>query len=174
MFSSRSILLPGPLLSVAAYGLVLVAEAAKRAEGLGFAERFGFGRLADGFGKVGPGDFHLKLDGWEYVALAGMLAALLAGIAGVRRVPGWLPPVYLGGLLASGGWAALVTVLYLPLFLFRAVIDPLPMDGEFFDDLAARYMMAGLWPLFLLLWISAALFRNWPGRAATATLENHV
>ncbi|RYD37135.1 MAG: hypothetical protein EOP87_04125 [Verrucomicrobiaceae bacterium] len=77
-------------------------------------------------------------------------------------------------MVGLGGWAGLLMVIYLPVFLFNLVCEPLPMDGEFFDDQLARYMMAGIWLMFLLIW-SLSAFITWrPARTPESRNRKHV
>ncbi|RYD68713.1 MAG: hypothetical protein EOP84_29795 [Verrucomicrobiaceae bacterium] len=162
---SRPLLLvSGTLLSLAVYGLAVWGETARNAEGLGFNERFGIDRLVDGSGKVGVRQFKdLRFEVWEYLSLGGMLVLLIATLAGAGRVSKWIPAAYLGILTVLGGWKGLLMVIFLPLFLFNLVSDPLPMDGEFFADSVARHMGAGVWLLLLLVW-SLSGFIRWRPR----------
>ncbi len=175
MTPSRSILLSCTLLSLVAYGLGVWGEAARDAAGLGFNERFGVGRLAEGFGKVTwQGIMGLRFESWDYLMVVGMIALLVAALAGVRRISRWVPAMYLAALLSLGGWPGLVVVVYLPLFLFCLASDPLPMDGEFFADQMARFMMAGIWMLFILVWTLAAFIRWRPAWMSEPRRGRHV
>ncbi|WAC20394.1 hypothetical protein OVA24_03250 [Luteolibacter sp. SL250] len=168
-------LLSVSVLSLAAYALGLWSEAARNAAGLGFNERFGVARLAEGFGKVGLGDLPWSgMDPWEYFAVAGMFAALVAGISELKRIPGWLPPAYLTTLVAMGGWVGLWLAIYIPWFIWCLATDPLPMDGEFFAEDLARYMSAGVWLLFLLI-LSIMAFIKWlSGKKGETNNRNHA
>jgi|GEM_PF-1739244 len=162
---SRPFLLAsGALFSIAAYGLAVWADAARSAAAVGFSERFGIGRLLEGSGKVGVTHFKdLRFEVWEYLSIGAMLVVLVAALAGVGRISKWIPTAYLGILLVLGGWKGLLMVIFLPLFLFNLVSDPLPMDGEFFGDSVARHMGAGVWLLLLLVW-SLSGFIRWRPR----------
>lgn len=163
------------LLSIAVYGLALWSEAARNAAGLGFNERFGIARLAEGFPKVTAQEWHqLRFDHWEHVAVVGMIAALIAAIVGIRSVPRWLPPAYLAVLLIMGGWVGMVMVVYLPLFVFSLLTDPVPMDGEFFEDSVARYMAAGVWLSCLLVWSVKAFINRPPKVKAEPRVHHHA
>lgn len=175
MTPARPITLSATLLSLAAYVLGLWSEAARSAADLGFNERFGVGRLADGYGKVTWQALgKLRFENWEYLMVAGILALLVAASAGVKRIPRWIPAAYLAVLLSLGGWVGLVMAIYLPVFLFNLASEPLPMDGEFFADQIARYMMAGIWILFLLGWSLSAFIRLRPTWMPEPKNRKHV
>lgn len=150
---SRMVVLFGTLLSLVVYVLAIWGEMARKAEGLGFNERFGVGRLVAGFWEVSWEDLEgVRFGGWEYLVFAGMAAALLVSLAGVERISAWVVPIYLAVTLTLGGWVGMVMAIYLPWFLFCLVADPLPMDGEFFEDHVARGMAAGVWLAMVLCW----------------------
>lgn len=150
---SRFTVFCAALLSIAIYGLSLWGEAARNAAGLGFNERFGVARLAEGFGKVTARELEgIRFEHWEHLAVAGMLATLVVAIFGIKSIPRWLPPVYLAVLVAMGGWAGMIMAVYIPYFLFCLLTDPTPIDGEFFEDNVARFMALGVWLSCLLVW----------------------
>lgn len=76
MIPYRLLTLSGSILSLVAYGLGLWSEAARNAAGLGFNERFGVGRLAEGFGKVTWHEFAKRFVGLLICSLG---AAVLPG-----------------------------------------------------------------------------------------------
>ncbi|WAC20393.1 hypothetical protein OVA24_03245 [Luteolibacter sp. SL250] len=151
---SRPLLLvSGTLISLIAHGVAVLGEAARNAEGLGFSERFGIGRLAAGLGKLTFRQLKdIQFEVWEFLSFGGMVAVMAAALAGMDRGSRWLPVGYLSLLVVLGGWKALLMVFYAPIFLFKLVFEPLPMDGEFFADSTARYMGAGVWLLVLSVW----------------------
>ncbi|MBX3741108.1 MAG: hypothetical protein KF712_08970 [Akkermansiaceae bacterium] len=159
---SRPLLLvSGTLVSLIAHGVAVLGEAARNAAGLGFNERFGIDRLAAGLGRVTSRQFkELQFEVWEYLSFGGMVVVLAAAFAGMERGSRWLPVAYLAVLVVLGGWKGLLMVVYLPVFLFNLVFEPLPMDGEFFADSVARHMGAGVWLLVLLVW-SLSGFIKW-------------
>ena len=153
MNPSRFTVFCAGFLSLAMYGLSLIGEAARSAAGLGFNEQFGVARLAEGFGKITARELDgIEFERWEFLAVAGMFAAILVAVFGIRSVPRWLPPTYLAVLTAMGGWAGIVMAVFIPYFLFRLITDPTPMDGEFFEDNVARHMALGVWLTCLLVW----------------------
>lgn len=138
-------------------------------------ERFGVSRLVDGFGKVTWLDLgKLRFEGWEYLMVVGMVALVVAVNVGVRRLSRWIPASYLALLLGLGGWVGLVMVIYLPILLFNMVSEPLPMDGEFFADQLARYMMAGIWLVFLLVWSLLPCITGRPAWTSEPGSRKHV
>jgi len=158
---SRPLLLvSGTLLSLVVYGLAVWAEAARTAAGLGFSERFGVSRLLGGFGKVTTRQIRdMQFEIWEYLSVLGMVVVMAAALAGMKRVSRWVPAGYLAILVLLGGWAGIMLVVFLPVFLFNLISDPLPMDGEFFAESSARYMGAGVWLVVLLVWSLSGFIR---------------
>ncbi len=172
---SRPLLLAsGTLLSLVAYVLAIWGESARNAAGLGFNEGFGIGRLAEGTGKITFQHFKdLRLEVWEYLSVAGMIVVLAAALAGAQRPSRWLPVAYLAILTVLGGWKGLLMAVFIPVFLFRLAFTPLPMDGEFFADSAARQMGAGVWLLLLLVW-SLSGFIKWRPRWLMPPRVRHI
>jgi hypothetical protein len=175
MITSRPIMLSVTLLPLAAYGLGIWSEVARNTVGLGFNERFGVGRLADGFGKVTWQELgKFRFESWEYLMVVGMVALLVAAVMGMKRIYRWIPAAYLAMLLGLGGGVGLVMVIYFPILMYNLVSEPLPMDGELFADQLARYMMAGIWLVLLLVWSLMACITWRPAWMTESGNHTHV
>lgn len=142
---------------MATQGFGIWSEAASDAAGIGFAETVGYHRLERGLGEVSFDQIRsVRLMGWEYLAVFGMIAFLFLLIAR-GSVPKWIAFIYLIVLVASGGWVGLMLLPYLP---FNLLFHFNSLDGEALEEGIVRMMFGGLWPWLVLIW-TLRIFIKW-------------
>ena len=140
--------------ALALYAFAVWSEAAYYAGGIGFMEQLTWPRMSAAYQATTFADV-MKLEALPMgvVAVLGMLVAIGLSFLRRLRIPTWTLGSYLVILLLSGGWIGLVAALVFPFHLST-------LDGEFFDDMFARFIAAGLWTAWVLGLFCARLFQS--------------